>query len=113
MPRDATVEPPVHAVRAAVAAALAEDLTPLGDLSASLLPAGATTTARFVPRQPGVLAGTGCATEAFAQLDPAVTVEWSAHDGDRIEPGRSIGTVQGPLAAVLTPSTIPAAKTAG
>ena len=99
---DALFDPPIHAVRAAVAVALAEDLTPLGDLSAALVPADATIEAAFTARDVGVLAGTACATEAFAQLDPAVAVTWSHHDGDRVERGTTVGTVAGPLAAVLT-----------
>lgn len=99
---DVPVEPPIHAVRTAVAAALAEDLTPLGDLSAALVPADATIEAVFASRAPGVLAGTACATEAFAQLDPAVTVTWAHHDGDRLDAGTTIATVTGPLAPVLT-----------
>ncbi|MGV3758642.1 MAG: nicotinate-nucleotide diphosphorylase, partial [Actinomycetota bacterium] len=96
------VDPHRAAVVEAVARALTEDLSPLGDVTAALLPADATTTARFVPRQDGVLAGTACATEAFAQLDPAVDVAWAAADGDRITAGQVLGTVTGPMAAVLT-----------
>jgi nicotinate-nucleotide pyrophosphorylase (carboxylating) len=96
-------EPPVTAVREAVARALAEDLGVLGDLtSTALIPADATGRGRFVARRPGVLAGTAAATEAFAQLDPAVTVAWAAADGDALEPGQEIGTVTGPLRSVLT-----------
>jgi len=90
------------AVVDAVSRALAEDLAPLGDVTSALLPAGAITTARVVPRQDGVLAGTACATETFAQLDPALSVAWAAADGDRITAGSVIGTVTGPTAAVLT-----------
>jgi nicotinate-nucleotide pyrophosphorylase (carboxylating) len=96
------LDPPRFAVVDAVARALAEDLAPLGDVTSALLPGDATTTARFVPRQDGVLAGTACAGEAFAQLDAAVEVTWVADDGDRIEAGTTIGTVAGPMAAVLT-----------
>jgi nicotinate-nucleotide pyrophosphorylase (carboxylating) len=98
----AVADPHPGAVREAVARALAEDLTPLGDLTSALLPAGATATARFVPRADGVVAGTACATEAFAQLDPAVEVTWSVVDGDAAAAGATIGTVEGPLAAILT-----------
>jgi len=94
--------PPITEVRRAVAAALAEDLTPLGDLSAVLLDAGTTASAAFVPRRDGVLAGTRCATEAFAQLDATVTVEWSADDGDAVAAGTPVGTVAGSLASILT-----------
>ncbi len=98
----ALADPPSHAVRAAVALALAEDLTPLGDLTSALLPAGATAVADFIPRQDGVLAGTACGAEAFAQLDPAVEVVWAAADGDLVTAGQVVGTVSGPMASVLT-----------
>ena len=98
----AVPDPYVAAVRDAVARALEEDLAPLGDLTSALLPAGTVAEARFVPRVDGTLAGTACATEAFAQLDPSVDVGWSAGDGDRVAAGDVIGTVQGPLAPILT-----------
>ena len=96
------VEPPPHAVSEAVARALAEDLTPLGDLTSALLPDGVVAEARFVPRQTGVVAGTACATEVFAQLDPAVRVQWSVSDGAAVDSGVTIGTIAGPLASILT-----------
>jgi nicotinate-nucleotide pyrophosphorylase (carboxylating) len=96
-------DPPITAVREAVARALAEDLGVLGDLtSTALIPDGATGTGRFVARRPGVLAGTAAATEVFAQLDPAVTVAWAAADGDVLDAGQEVGTVTGPLRSVLT-----------
>jgi nicotinate-nucleotide pyrophosphorylase (carboxylating) len=96
-------DPPVSAVREAVARALAEDLGVLGDLtSTALVPADAAGTGYFVARRPGVLAGTATALEVFAQLDPAVTVTWVAADGGRLSAGRRIGTVTGPLRSVLT-----------
>jgi nicotinate-nucleotide pyrophosphorylase (carboxylating) len=95
-------EPHLAAVRAAVALALAEDLAPLGDITSALLPDDATATAQFVPRVDGVLAGTACATETFAQLDPAVVVEWAAADGHAVVAGSVIGTVTRPMASVLT-----------
>jgi nicotinate-nucleotide pyrophosphorylase (carboxylating) len=95
-------DPPRPAVVDAVARAIAEDLGPLGDLTAALVPPGTVMIADLVPRAPGVLAGTACATETYAQLDPQVRVTWSAHDGDRIEPGVPIGRVEGPLRWLLT-----------
>jgi len=96
------IGPPVHVVREAVARALAEDIGPLGDLTAALVPATATATVSVVARAAGVLAGTACATEVFAQVDPTVTVTWRADDGARITPGQVVGSVDGPLRAVLT-----------
>lgn len=96
------VHPPAFVVRDAVARALAEDLTPLGDLSAALLPPDAVAAARLVARAEGVLAGRACATEAFAQVDPQVRLSWSADDGDRVTPGTVVATVSGPLASIVT-----------
>jgi nicotinate-nucleotide pyrophosphorylase (carboxylating) len=95
-------DPPASAVHAAVAAALAEDLLPLGDLTASLLPEGASGKGRFVSREAGVIAGTACVTATFAQLDPAIELRWSARDGAAVEAGQEIAAVTGPLAPVLT-----------
>jgi nicotinate-nucleotide pyrophosphorylase (carboxylating) len=95
-------DPPVTAVRAAVARALEEDLTPLGDISAALLPPDATATARFVPRASGVLAGTACASETFAQVDASVHCAWAAADGHAVEAGEVIGTVAGTLSSIVT-----------
>jgi nicotinate-nucleotide pyrophosphorylase (carboxylating) len=96
------LQPPVIAVREAVARALAEDLVPLGDLSSSLLPDGLTAKAEFVPRENGVLAGVPCATEVFGQVDRAVEVRWEADDGDWVSAGARLGFVEGPLASILT-----------
>jgi len=85
-----------------VAAALAEDLGPLGDLTASLLPPDAGAEAYLVPRADGVLAGREAATEAFAQVDARIHVAWAASDGDTIDDGHRIAQVTGPLAQVLT-----------
>lgn len=85
-----------------VAAALAEDLGPLGDLTAALLPPQATVEASIVPRSDGVLAGSAAATETFAQLSPRIAVAWTASDGDVVGAGVPIARVSGPLAPVLT-----------
>jgi nicotinate-nucleotide pyrophosphorylase (carboxylating) len=96
-------DPPVSAVREAVARALAEDLGVLGDLtSTALIPSDAVGTGHFVARVDGVLAGTTVATEVFAQLDPSVTVSWLAADGDRLVAGQQVGTITGPLRSLLT-----------
>lgn len=100
--RTAPAAPPRPAVVDAVRQALAEDLTPLGDLSSSLLPPGLLASAALVPRVDGVLAGQACATETFAQLDAGVVVDWMAADGDLITAGSPVASVSGALAAILT-----------
>jgi len=93
---------PAAVVREAVARALAEDLTPLGDLTAALLPPSARASARFVAREAGVLAGASCADETFAQIDPDIACRWQVADGERLEAGQVLGEVTGPLSSVLT-----------
>jgi nicotinate-nucleotide pyrophosphorylase (carboxylating) len=93
---------PAHVVRAAVAGALAEDLGPLGDITASLVPADARGAADVVARESGVVSGTACVTEVFAQLDASVAVEWLVDDGAAVGADAKLGCVRGPLRAVLT-----------
>lgn len=95
-------DPPRFAVVEAVERALAEDLTPLGDITSALLPPILTATARFVARDAGVLAGRACAHETFRQVDVALSVTWSADDGDRVEPGQCFGEIDGQLSSILT-----------
>jgi nicotinate-nucleotide pyrophosphorylase (carboxylating) len=96
------VHPPAPAVAEAVARALTEDLGPLGDLTAALVPAMATAQGRLAARQEGVLAGRRCAEEAFARVDPAIEVAWRADDGSRLAAGTVVAEVRGPLRSVLT-----------
>ena len=95
-------DPPARVVADLVGRALDEDLLPLGDLSASLLPASARGRAEFVARTDGVIAGIACATEAFRQLDDQVQVTWRAADGDAVGAGDVLGVVEGPLASILS-----------
>ncbi|MEA2825682.1 MAG: hypothetical protein QOG43_121 [Actinomycetota bacterium] len=95
------MHPPLHAVREAVARALAEDIGPLGDLTTSLLPADAKATADMVPRKLGILAGRLAATEAFFQVDPRIHIDWWADDGHRVIAGQPVATVTGRLGSIL------------
>jgi nicotinate-nucleotide pyrophosphorylase (carboxylating) len=95
------LHPPVPAVREAVARALAEDLTPLGDLTSTLLRSGPAE-ARFAARDAGRLAGTRCVVETFAQLDPSVEVSWSVPEGAEVAAGEVVGLVRGPFPSLLT-----------
>ena len=94
--------PPVVAVRDAVGRALAEDLLPLGDLTAGLLPDGARGRGAIVARAAGVLAGRLCVDETYRSLDPEVDLSWSVDDGADIAAGQAVATIGGPLASILT-----------
>jgi nicotinate-nucleotide pyrophosphorylase (carboxylating) len=98
----APLDPPPAAVAEAVTRALAEDLLPLGDLTASLVPAGTRGLVQVVSRAHGVLAGRACADETFRQVDPALDVTWRTGDGSRVAPGTVVASVEGPLRSILS-----------
>ncbi len=89
-------------IRFLVERALAEDLTPFGDLTSSLIDPAKMATANFNARQPGVLAGCRCVEETFHAVDPSLTIEWRLHDGDRLAAGDVIAVAEGPYATLLT-----------
>lgn len=95
-------DPPRGVVTDLVTRALAEDLTPLGDISAALIPPDVRAVARLVVREPGVVAGSACVIESFAQVDPELVCEWDVADGDSISGGDVLATVTGSLASILT-----------
>ena len=93
---------PDPVVTEAVARALAEDLQADGDLTAALVPEGATGHFALRSRQIGVLAGRACVTETFRQLSPALPLTWYLGDGSVLVPGQTIMEVTGPLRPILT-----------
>jgi nicotinate-nucleotide pyrophosphorylase (carboxylating) len=95
-------DPPRSAVVDAVARAIAEDVLPLGDLTAGLVAAGRRAAFDVVSRDAGVVAGRACVVEAFAQVDPCVAVDWRLSDGSPVTPGSVVATVEGPLRSILT-----------
>jgi len=96
------LQPPRADVRFLVERALAEDLTPLGDLTSSLIDPSKTATAEFKARQAGVIAGCLCVTETFRSVDEALTVDWRLTDGDRVGVDEVIAVANGPFATLLT-----------
>ncbi|WP_374927967.1 carboxylating nicotinate-nucleotide diphosphorylase [Kytococcus sedentarius] len=90
-------------VDALVAAALAEDLGEVGDLTArATIPADATGRAVVVAREAGVVSGVDFVVAAFAQVDPRLEVELLAADGDRVAPGTPVARVAGPTRGIVT-----------
>lgn len=96
------LQPPLADIRFLVERALAEDLTPLGDLTSSLVDPHLTATAEFRSRASGVIAGCLCVEETFAALDPRLNVDWLLSDGDRVQPGDLVGIARGPFHSLLT-----------
>ena len=96
------LQPPLADIRFLVERALAEDLTPFGDLTSSLIDPDKMATARFNARQPGVVAGCRCVEETFRALDGGLTIDWRLTDGDRVDAGDVVGVARGPFTTLLT-----------
>lgn len=99
-----TVDPgtiPQHALDRVIATALEED-APWGDVtSETLLPADAVATATLAAREPGVFSGGGVFVAVMHAVDPAITAEVHAADGERFAAGDTLVTVSGPARSVL------------
>ncbi len=107
------IPPPLEpaAVDPIVRGALVEDLgrdptsgggEALGDLTTdSAVPAGARARGRLIAKSPGVLAGLGVFLRVFELLDPDVRVEARAADGDAVEPGQVVCTLEGRARTLL------------
>lgn len=94
--------PPLALVREAVQRAIVEDLDPLGDMTAGLLPLDSQASAVFVSRDEGVMAGRLCASETFAAVDPTARIAWRLDDGAELGVGSVLGRVEGPLPSIIT-----------
>ena len=87
---------PAHLVRAAITAALTEDLGLAGDLtSQSVLAPDAELTAEMRVREPGVIAGLDLAEEAFRQSGPDLRFTRLVADGASVEAGTVIARISG------------------
>ncbi len=96
------LQPPLADIRFLVERALAEDLTPFGDLTSSLIDPAKMATAHFNTRQSGVLAGCRCVHETFQAIDPSLSIDWHMTDGDPLAAGDIIAVAKGPYATLLT-----------
>lgn len=96
------LHPPLADVRFLVDRALAEDLTPFGDLTSSLLDPNLSARAEFRARETGVVAGCLCVDETFRAVDPRLSITWYRTDGDPVSAGDIIGRAEGPFAQMLT-----------
>jgi nicotinate-nucleotide pyrophosphorylase (carboxylating) len=93
---------PEPLVRSAVAAALAEDLGLVGDLTSdAIVPPEEVAVAALVTRVPGVIAGLQPAETAFHLLDPQARLEIRIGDGERAPANAIVGRVTGKARALL------------
>jgi nicotinate-nucleotide pyrophosphorylase (carboxylating) len=94
--------PATELITSQVQQGLQEDLGTAGDLTASLLPATAHANAQLMTREPAILSGQPWFDRVYRCLDEQITIEWFAHDGDRIMPNQILCHIKGPLRALLT-----------
>uniref|UniRef100_A0A061S6U2 nicotinate-nucleotide diphosphorylase (carboxylating) n=1 Tax=Tetraselmis sp. GSL018 TaxID=582737 RepID=A0A061S6U2_9CHLO len=100
-----TIPPPFHPtfdIEGSIRAALEEDSGSFGDVTAlSTIPEDTQAVATFLAKGDGVLAGLAVADKVFEMVDPRISVEWSAKDGDSVTYGTIFGKVRGPARGVL------------
>ncbi len=84
-----------------VTRALEEDIGD-GDITAQLIPAEQTATARVITREHATLCGQAWVNEVFRQVDPTVEVEWQVADGDLVEPNQVLFKLSGSARSLLT-----------
>lgn len=81
--------------------ALREDVGS-GDITAQLIPAGQTASARVITREACTVAGSEWVNEVFRQLDPSVTVTWHVQDGERAQPNQLLYELNGNARSLMT-----------
>ena len=84
-----------------VSQALREDVGD-GDVTAALVPRGASASATIITRESGVLCGQAFAAATFTALDPDCSMQWSVNDGQALTAGMALCTVTGKATALLT-----------
>lgn len=86
-----------------IRAALAEDLGRAGDItSEAVVPAATQTSATIVARRGGRIAGLDLALEVFRTVDSSIAASALVNDGQDIEAGAALATLEGPARLILT-----------
>ncbi|MCW3096033.1 MAG: nadC [Chthonomonadaceae bacterium] len=82
--------------------ALAEDIG-TGDMTTLLtVPESAVAMGSLLAKQAGVVAGLPVAAQVFAQVDPALAIEFTAEEGQYVEAGETLMAVRGSARSILT-----------
>lgn len=92
--------PPPGVVEDDVARALAEDIGS-GDVTAALLP-DAPEIAYLLCKERSVVCGRPWFDACHRTLDPGVRIDWRVAEGDRVEPGTVLATLQGRSRALVS-----------
>ena len=94
--------PPITAVREAVGPALAEDLTPLGDVTSALVDPAAQATAELVARAAGTVAGLPMRRRDLGAARSRGARDLAGRRRRQVDAGAVLAVVEGSLASVLT-----------
>lgn len=98
--------PDIQAIREQVSQALIEDLggelNAANDITANLIDADTQATATIITREPCVVCGVAWVNQAFALVDPNVSVTWHVNDGDKVDGDTVLVSLSGSARAILT-----------
>ena len=89
-------------IRRIVRAAVEEDVGLRDATTEATVDAAARATGVFVAKQPLLVAGLDVALEVFHTVDPSITWETRAREGDRFDAGHLIASVTGSARGILT-----------
>ncbi len=88
-------------IEANVRTALVEDVGS-GDITAQLIPADQTASARVITREAAVISGVAWVNEVFRQVDRSVQVRWLVADGERVSANAVLFELEGKARSLLT-----------
>jgi len=93
--------PPFADMERNVRLALDEDIGN-GDLTAQLIPAQQTSTARVISREPAILCGQAWFDACFKLVDDNTRIEWHVSEGERVLANHTLCTITGRARSLLT-----------
>jgi len=96
-----TLKDVLPSIPTSVTQALKEDIGS-GDITAELIPENQMAKANVISRESGILCGTAWVNEVYQQLDSHINLNWQLEDGNTIEVGQTLFTVEGTARALLT-----------
>ncbi|QJR80008.1 carboxylating nicotinate-nucleotide diphosphorylase [Alteromonas pelagimontana] len=98
--------PHIDNIKEQVLQALAEDLggtcNPEKDITANLIPADSLASATIITREDCIVCGVDWVTQAFAIVDPAISLNWQVKDGDAVKANATLVTISGAARGILT-----------
>ena len=98
---DSVQLPPRAEIDADVRRALAEDIGS-GDLTADLLPADATATARVITREAAVICGQAWFERCFGLIDDSVEISWNVREGEHVDANTRLCDLRGNARSLVT-----------